>query len=77
MKNDLSVEQKIHGHKSLSYTYMPGCLTPYTKTGKVLTLVEGFFSHEFVRRWYKIGRELFDVDSKTRRAVAVDKTKVK
>ena len=48
----------------------------YRKTMRILNLLENF-SHESVRKWYKRCKELFDIDSKTRRAVAVDETKIK
>jgi len=48
----------------------------YRKTRRILNLLENF-SHESVRKWYTRCKELFDVDRRTRRAVAVDETKVK
>ena len=48
----------------------------YRKTRRILNLLENF-SHESVRKWYKRCKELFDIDRKIRRAVAVDETKVK
>ena len=48
----------------------------YRKTRRILNLLENF-SHESVRKWYKRGKELFDVDNRIRRAVVVDETKIK
>jgi transposase-like protein len=42
-------------------------------------VLEGFVprSHEAVRQWYERARHLFQVESRSRRAIAVDETKVK
>ena len=69
------MEQEIYGSKALAILIYQAGLS-YRKTKRILNLLENF-SHESVRKWYKRCKELFDIDRKIRRAVAVDETKIK